>query len=213
MPDIDLGTVIRCLATLCTRYAIDSRAQSILIDSPQRVFARQRRCSKEKRERSDKTEGKWQREERRRLARGTRETRIKRFPFVTGIITGSGGGGRDRYSGGSASALSCGGEKLREDKQGRMLDGKTGIRREKEEDTKSADNVSRGAIPSRQSLLELVSSKCMSRHTPTHHYYHQQQQVSTTFDGHGARCPNPPVRRIAKLWPNLYRGYTGWAYD
>ncbi|XP_048269959.1 cyclic nucleotide-gated cation channel alpha-3 isoform X13 [Bombus terrestris] len=58
-----------------------------------------------------------------------------------------------------------------------MLDGKTGIRREKEEDTKSADNVSRGAIPSRQSLLELVSSKCMSRHTPTHHYYHQQQQV------------------------------------
>ncbi|XP_033179010.1 cyclic nucleotide-gated cation channel alpha-3-like isoform X3 [Bombus impatiens] len=93
------------------------------------------------------------------------------------IITGSGGGGRDRYSGGSASALSCGGEKLREDKQGRMLDGKTGIRREKEEDTKSADNVSRGAIPSRQSLLELVSSKCMSRHTPTHHYYHQQQQV------------------------------------
>lgn len=81
-----------------------------------------------------------------------------------------------------------------------MLDGKTGIRREKEEDTKSADNVSRGAIPSRQSLLELVSSKCMSRHTPTHHYYHQQQQVSTTFDGHGARCPNPPVRRIAKLY-------------
>ncbi|XP_043523176.1 cyclic nucleotide-gated cation channel alpha-3-like, partial [Frieseomelitta varia] len=93
------------------------------------------------------------------------------------IITGSGGGGRDRYSGGSASALSCGGEKYREDKQGRMFDGKTMIRREKEEDTKSADNVSRGAIPSRQSLLELVSSKCMSRHTPTHHYYHQQQQV------------------------------------
>lgn len=87
-----------------------------------------------------------------------------------------------------------------------MLDGKTGIRREKEEDTKSADNVSRGAIPSRQSLLELVSSKCMSRHTPTHHYYHQQQQVSTTFDGHGARCPNPPVRRIAKLYTEDIQG-------
>lgn len=87
-----------------------------------------------------------------------------------------------------------------------MLDGKTGIRREKEEDTKSADNVSRGAIPSRQSLLELVSSKCMSRHTPTHHYYHQQQQVSTTFDGHGARRPNPPVRRIAKLYTEDIQG-------
>ncbi|CAK9807721.1 Cyclic nucleotide-gated channel rod photoreceptor subunit alpha [Anthophora plagiata] len=95
-----------------------------------------------------------------------------------GVITsGSGGGARDRYSGGSASALSCGGEKHRDDRQGRVLDGKSGIRREKEEDTKSADNVSRSALPSRQSLLELVSSKCMSRHTPTHHYYHQQQQV------------------------------------
>lgn len=94
------------------------------------------------------------------------------------MIIGSGGGGRERYSGGSASALSCGGEKVREEKHGRMVDGKSGMRREREEDTKSADNVSRGALPSRQSLLELVSSKCMSRHTLTHHYYHQQQQVS-----------------------------------
>ncbi|KOX78924.1 Cyclic nucleotide-gated olfactory channel [Melipona quadrifasciata] len=106
---------------------------------------------------------------------------------VAFIITGSGGGGRDRYSGGSSSALSCGGEKYREDKQGRMFDGKTMIRREKEEDTKSADNVSRGAIPSRQSLLELVSSKCMSRHTPTHHYYHQQQQC------HCVNQDDPPL--------------------
>ncbi|XP_076392648.1 uncharacterized protein LOC105663968 isoform X1 [Megachile rotundata] len=74
--------------------------------------------------------------------------------------------------------LSCGVEKHREDKQGRVLDGKTGIRREKEEDTKSADNISRSAaLPSRQNLLELVSGKYMSPHTPTHHYYQQQQQV------------------------------------
>ncbi|KAK1137701.1 hypothetical protein K0M31_002197 [Melipona bicolor] len=111
----------------------------------------------------------------------SRRKEIKRFSFFVAVIITGSGGGRDRYSGGSASALSCGGEKYREDKQGRMFDGKTMIRREKEEDTKSADNVSRGAIPSRQSLLELVSSKCMSRHTPTHHYYHQQQQVSTIY--------------------------------
>lgn len=117
---------------------------------------------------------------------------------VAGIIAGGGGGGRDRYSGGSASALSCGGEKIREDRQGRMVDGKTRIRREREEDTKSADNVSRGA-PSRQSLLELVSGKCMSRHTPTHHYYHQQQQVSYLIvlcsQVHSAKDVSPVMHR------------------
>ncbi|XP_076165320.1 uncharacterized protein LOC143145643 isoform X1 [Ptiloglossa arizonensis] len=96
----------------------------------------------------------------------------------SGVITSSSGGGaRDRFSGGSISGLSCGGEKHRDDKQGRAVDGKSGARREREDDTKSVDNISRSAIPSRQSLLELVSGKCMSRHTPTHHYYHQQQQV------------------------------------
>ncbi|KOC62029.1 Cyclic nucleotide-gated channel rod photoreceptor subunit alpha [Habropoda laboriosa] len=96
-----------------------------------------------------------------------------------GVITSGGGGGgaRDRYSVSSASALGCGSEKHRDDRQGRALDGKSGIRREKEEDTKSADNVSRSALPSKQSLLDLLSSKCMSRHTHTHHYCHQQQQV------------------------------------
>lgn len=98
---------------------------------------------------------------------------------IAGVITSSSGGGaRDRFSGGSISGLSCGGEKHRDDKQGRAVDGKSGARREREDDTKSVDNISRSAIPSRQSLLELVSGKCMSRHTPTHHYYHQQQQVS-----------------------------------
>ncbi|XP_026669213.1 cGMP-gated cation channel alpha-1-like isoform X1 [Ceratina calcarata] len=95
----------------------------------------------------------------------------------SGVIIGSGGGVKDRYSGGSISALSYSGERVREDRQGRIVDGRSRIRREKDEDTKSADFVSRAAIPSKQSLLELVSSKCMSRHTPTHHYYHQQQQV------------------------------------
>ncbi|XP_016838470.1 cyclic nucleotide-gated channel rod photoreceptor subunit alpha isoform X2 [Nasonia vitripennis] len=46
-----------------------------------------------------------------------------------------------------------------------------------DDDTKSVENVSaRSVLPSRQSLLDLVSSKFMGRHTPTHHYYHAQQQ-------------------------------------
>lgn len=91
---------------------------------------------------------------------------------VTGVI---GGGVRHRLSVGSASALSCGGEKYI--RSGRTGDGRAGGGgREKEDDTKSAENVSRGVLPSRQSLLDLVSGKFMGRHTPTHHYYHQQQQ-------------------------------------
>ncbi|KAL0123351.1 hypothetical protein PUN28_005706 [Cardiocondyla obscurior] len=90
----------------------------------------------------------------------------------SGVITG---GVRHRLSGGSASALSYGGEKY--GRSGRSGDGRTGGGgREKEDDTKSAENVSRGVLPSRQSLLDLVSGKFMSRHTPTHHYYYQQQQ-------------------------------------
>ncbi|XP_050460878.1 cyclic nucleotide-gated cation channel alpha-3 isoform X5 [Cataglyphis hispanica] len=92
----------------------------------------------------------------------------------SGVISG---GVRHRLSGGSASALSCGGEKYRDIKGGRTGDGRAGGGgREKEDDTKSAENVSRGVLPSRQSLLDLVSGKFMGRHTPTHHYYHQQQQ-------------------------------------
>ncbi|XP_025163951.1 cyclic nucleotide-gated cation channel alpha-3 isoform X1 [Harpegnathos saltator] len=95
----------------------------------------------------------------------------------SGVITSAGGGGvRHRLSGGSASALSCGGEKHRDGRTGRTGDGRTGGGREKEDDTKSAENVSRGVIPSRQSLLDLVSGKFMGRHTPTHHYYQQHQQ-------------------------------------
>lgn len=91
---------------------------------------------------------------------------------VTGVISG---GVRHRLSVGSASGLSCGGEKYI--RGGRTGDGRAGGGgREKEDDTKSADNVSRGVLPSRQSLLDLVSGKFMGRHTPTHHYYHQQQQ-------------------------------------
>ncbi|KAG5322041.1 PREDICTED: cyclic nucleotide-gated cation channel alpha-3 isoform X2 [Acromyrmex echinatior] len=89
----------------------------------------------------------------------------------SGVITG---GVRHRLSGGSASALSYGGEKY--GRSGRSSDGRTGGGREKEDDTKSAENVSRGVLPSRQSLLDLVSGKFMGRHTPTHHYYYQQQQ-------------------------------------
>jgi len=71
--------------------------------------------------------------------------------------------------------LSYGGEKY--GRSGRSGDGRTGGGgREKEDDTKSAENVSRGVLPSRQSLLDLVSGKFMGRHTPTHHYYYQQQQ-------------------------------------
>lgn len=82
---------------------------------------------------------------------------------------------RHRLSVGSASALSCGGEKYV--RSGRTGEGQAGgCGREKEDDTKSAENVSRGVLPSRQSLLDLVSGKFMGRHTPTHHYYHQQQQ-------------------------------------
>ena len=48
----------------------------------------------------------------------------------------------------------------------------------RDDESKSVDNLSaRSNIPSRQSLLDLVSSKFMGRHTPTHHYYHHQQQV------------------------------------
>ncbi|XP_012533940.1 cyclic nucleotide-gated cation channel alpha-3 isoform X2 [Monomorium pharaonis] len=88
----------------------------------------------------------------------------------SGVITG---GVRHRLSGGSASALSYGGEKY--GRSGRSCD-RAGGGREKEDDTKSAENISRGVLPSRQSLLDLVSGKFMSRHTPTHHYYYQQQQ-------------------------------------
>lgn len=91
---------------------------------------------------------------------------------ITGVISG---GVRHRLSVGSASALSCGGEKYV--RSGRTGEGQAGgCGREKEDDTKSAENVSRGVLPSRQSLLDLVSGKFMGRHTPTHHYYHQQQQ-------------------------------------
>lgn len=49
-----------------------------------------------------------------------------------------------------------------------------------EDDAKSVENISSrgggGALPSRQSLLDLVSGKLTGRHTPTHHYYHHQQQ-------------------------------------
>ncbi|XP_025992201.1 cyclic nucleotide-gated cation channel alpha-3 [Solenopsis invicta] len=90
----------------------------------------------------------------------------------SGVITG---GVRHRLSCGSASALSYGGEKY--GRSGRSGDGRTGGGvREKEDDTKSAENMSRGVLPSRQSLLDLVSGKFMGRHTPTHHYYYQQQQ-------------------------------------
>lgn len=51
-----------------------------------------------------------------------------------------------------------------------------------DDDTKSVENVSaRSVLPSRQSLLDLVSSKFMGRHTPTHHYYHAQQQQVRYF--------------------------------
>lgn len=84
---------------------------------------------------------------------------------------------RHRLSVGSASGLSCGGDKYRDGRSGRTGDGRAGgSGREKEDDTKSAENVSRGVLPSRQSLLDLVSGKFMGRHTPTHHYYYQQQQ-------------------------------------
>jgi len=82
---------------------------------------------------------------------------------------------RHRLSGGSASALSYAGEKYRDGRSGRADDGRVGIR-EKEDDTKSVENVSGGVLPSRQSILDLVSGKFMGRHTPTYHYYQQQQQ-------------------------------------
>ncbi|XP_015439283.1 PREDICTED: cyclic nucleotide-gated cation channel alpha-3-like [Dufourea novaeangliae] len=97
-------------------------------------------------------------------------------PHSSMMTSSDGGGMRDRFTGGSTSALSCGGEKLSDDKQGRIGDYKPRIRRERDEDTKSADNVSRSGLPCRQSLLELVSGKCMNRHMPMQHY-HQQQQV------------------------------------
>ncbi|EZA53541.1 Cyclic nucleotide-gated cation channel alpha-3 [Ooceraea biroi] len=89
------------------------------------------------------------------------------------MITSS--GVRHRLSGGSASALSYTGEKYRDGRSGRADDGRVGIR-EKEDDTKSVENVSRGVLSSRQSILDLVSGKFMGRHTPTYHYYQQQQQ-------------------------------------
>ncbi|KAJ8680561.1 hypothetical protein QAD02_016348 [Eretmocerus hayati] len=52
-----------------------------------------------------------------------------------------------------------------------------GTIRSVDDDAKSVENVSaRSTVTSRQSLLDLVSSKFMGRHTPTHHYYHHQQQ-------------------------------------
>jgi len=93
------------------------------------------------------------------------------------VITSS-GGVRHRLSGGSASALSYAGEKYR-DRSGRA-DERV---REKEDDTKSVENVSGGVLPSRQSILDLVSGKFMGRHTPTYHYYQQQQQQQVGFRG------------------------------
>jgi len=90
------------------------------------------------------------------------------------VITSS-SGVRHRLSGGSASALSYAGEKYRDGRSGRADDGRVGVR-EKEDDTKSVENVSGGVLPSRQSILDLVSGKFMGRHTPTYHYYQQQQQ-------------------------------------
>ncbi|XP_012279037.1 cyclic nucleotide-gated cation channel alpha-3 [Orussus abietinus] len=102
-----------------------------------------------------------------------------------GVATPGGhvGIGSDRLSEGSVTALVYTGERLREradradrsDRVSRAGDGR-GPGRDREEDSKSVENISRSGIPSRQSLLDLVSSKLMGRHTPTHHYYHQQQQ-------------------------------------
>ncbi|XP_043480094.1 cyclic nucleotide-gated cation channel alpha-3 isoform X2 [Leptopilina heterotoma] len=95
------------------------------------------------------------------------------------IVTSTGGGGGgghavDRLSVGSAVTLGCTVEKLGE-RVSRTGNGR-GTNRDRDDDTKSVENVSRGVLPSRQSLLDLVSSKFMGRHTPTHHYYHHQQQ-------------------------------------
>lgn len=95
--------------------------------------------------------------------------------MLLGITSTISGSVRHRLSVGSASGLSCGGEKHRDTRTGRASDGRIGIR-EREDDTKSAEYMSRGVLPSRQSLLDLVSGKFMGRHTPTHHYYHHQQQ-------------------------------------
>ena len=64
------------------------------------------------------------------------------------------------------------GSELRE--RHRTGNGRGGVSRGGDDDTKSVENISTRGV--RHSLLDLVSSKVLGRHTPTHHYYHQQQQ-------------------------------------
>lgn len=100
-----------------------------------------------------------------------------------------GGGGsviHDRLSGGSASALGCNPDKIRDRTASAALSGTRHgsdartTRDGREDDSKSVENMSRELLPSRQSLLDLVGSK-FSKHTPTHHYYHHQQQQVCHF--------------------------------
>nr|KAF7417277.1 hypothetical protein H0235_011808 [Vespula pensylvanica] len=101
-----------------------------------------------------------------------------------GGIASTAGGAIDRLSCGSASAL--GYDVVDKHRDGGIVEtpggrrgGRSVLAREREDDTKSAksaESVSRGVLHSRQSLLDLVSSKFMGRHTPTHHYYQQQVQ-------------------------------------
>ncbi|XP_035739050.1 cGMP-gated cation channel alpha-1-like isoform X5 [Vespa mandarinia] len=102
----------------------------------------------------------------------------------SGGIASTAGGTIDRLSCGSVSAL--GYDIVDKHRDGGIVEtpggrrrGRSVLAREREDDTKSAksaESVSRGVLHSRQSLLDLVSSKFMSRHTPTHHYYQQQVQ-------------------------------------
>ncbi|XP_043275927.1 cyclic nucleotide-gated cation channel alpha-3 isoform X2 [Venturia canescens] len=104
-------------------------------------------------------------------------------PGQQGLTLGGGGasGVNDRLSGGSASALGYATDKIRA--VGNLAstrhasDART-TRDYREDEAKSVENVSRELLPSRQSLLDLVSSK-FGRQTPTHYHYHphQQQQV------------------------------------
>ncbi|XP_066583612.1 cyclic nucleotide-gated channel alpha-3 isoform X2 [Prorops nasuta] len=91
----------------------------------------------------------------------------------SGLVAKRGQG--ERLSGGSASALGCGLDRHRLRGAGDTRCS-IGARGANDDDARSTDNVYRSNIPSRQSLLDLVSSKFMGRHTPTHHYYHQQTQ-------------------------------------
>ncbi|KAF7391354.1 hypothetical protein HZH66_009834 [Vespula vulgaris] len=102
----------------------------------------------------------------------------------SGGIASTAGGAIDRLSCGSVSAL--GYDVVDKHRDGGIVEtpggrrgGRSVLAREREDDTKSAksaESVSRGVLHSRQSLLDLVSSKFMGRHTPTHHYYQQQVQ-------------------------------------